>query len=364
MILFDNIIDKLLSGKNGFALFRLPGETKCHVMLQDHAEEYSMPENWKDQAGYLIHGFGPDLERLWITADHYSMLEMTEFENRWEKKRVMWGDEKLINSGTNYGKNTEKEDYEVLFNKSKAFLNSDGEKVVISRCKNVKLDLTWDVLFNAFIKAGEKYPQAYVSLVFIPGEGYWFGATPEVFLEKRDGLYMIDALAGSLPIIDIDKPIWRDKEIEEQRFVAEYVKNVLNMLQISNYEIDGPESICAGPVWHLRTRFRLNNVPDVEKLISVLHPTPAVCGTPRNDAYEFINNNEDHKRGWYSGYWGPVNFNKAKDLRLYVNLRCLHADSGCLTLFAGGGITKASKLEEEWAETEFKMKTLMDVIAS
>ena len=269
----------------------------------------------------------------------------------------------MISSGTKHKYNTDKQAYEKLFNKAKIFLNLNGDKVVISRCKNVDLDVTWDMLFNAFIKAGEKYPQAYISLVFIPGEGYWFGATPEVFLEKRDGLYMIDALAGSMPYKPGIKPLWRDKEVEEQRFVTEYVKKVLNKLQISDYKYNGPESINAGPVWHLRTRFNIKNVPNVEKLISVLHPTPAVCGIPRNEAYEFINKNEDHHRGWYSGYWGPVNYNKAGDFRLYVNLRCMHTDSGCLTFFAGGGITKASKLEEEWSETEFKMTTLMDVIA-
>ena len=223
--------------------------------------------------------------------------------------------------------------------------------------------MNWGDLLTAFIKAHKKYQKAYLSLAYIPKEGYWFGASPEVFLEKRGGSFMIDALAGTLPNTDNVKPKWRAKEIDEQKYVVEYVKKVLKDLNITDFKYEHTESINAGPVWHLRTRFKISNVPDIEKLMTVLHPTPAVCGTPRKEAYDFINKNEVHQRGWYSGYWGPVNFNKTKDLRFYVNLRCLHADSDSLTLFAGGGITSASKLDEEWAETDFKMTTLLDVLA-
>ena len=362
MATLNDIIQKTITGDHAFVFYRFPGETECQVMLHERSTEYKVPKGWKNKTGYMIHGFSPGFESLWINADVYSVFTMNDME-RFVPEHEVLNNKKLKSSAKCYGQSTERKEYEALFNNTRTFFINGGEKVVISRCKTIKADLGLRDLFTAFIKAHKRYKNAYLSLAYIPGEGYWFGASPEVFLEKRDGAFMIDALAGTLPNTNNVKPKWRAKELDEQNYVVEYVKRVLKDLDITDFKYEKPESINAGPVWHLRTRFQINDVPDIEKLMTVLHPTPAVCGTPRIKAYDFINKNEGHQRGWYSGYWGPVNFNKAKDLRLYVNLRCLHADSECLTLFAGGGITSASKLEEEWAETDFKMTTLLDVLA-
>ena len=49
------------------------------------------------------------------------------------------------------------------------------------------------------------------------------------------------------------------------------------------------------------------------------------------------------------------------DTELYVNLRCARIDGHVAHLYAGGGILPTSELEQEWTETEEKLKTIGNV---
>jgi len=94
--------------------------------------------------------------------------------------------------------------------------------------------------------------------------------------------------------------------------------------------------------------------------VAELHPTPAVCGLPKNLADDFIKENEKHDRKYYSGYLGPWKLNQ--EVNLFVNLRCMEITCDQFVLYAGGGITSKSIPEREWEETIQKAKTLLDVI--
>lgn len=91
-----------------------------------------------------------------------------------------------------------------------------------------------------------------------------------------------------------------------------------------------------------------------------LHPTPAVCGIPKADTYQFICNEEGYDRQYYSGIIGRLN--PASDTQLYVNLRCMRIDKHTATLFAGSGILTSSTAESEWEETCEKMKTMQTIL--
>src|SRR6202021_687877 len=95
-------------------------------------------------------------------------------------------------------------------------------------------------------------------------------------------------------------------------------------------------------------------------LVSELHPTPAVCGIPLNDATQFIKETEGYDRGYYTGFLGPCNMDGKTEL--YVNLRCAELFADCINLYVGGGITKDSIPENEWEETEMKSKTLLSAL--
>jgi isochorismate synthase len=101
------------------------------------------------------------------------------------------------------------------------------------------------------------------------------------------------------------------------------------------------------------------------RFLYLLHPTPAVCGLPKNEALSFILEHEIHNREFYSGFLGPVNMTSGRGRNsssLYVNLRCMKLRENTAILYAGCGITVESEPEKEWQETELKANTLLSVI--
>jgi isochorismate synthase len=97
-------------------------------------------------------------------------------------------------------------------------------------------------------------------------------------------------------------------------------------------------------------------------LTKVLHPTPAVCGTPQKVAKVFIHKNENYDREYYTGFLGPVSGLEDRS-DLYVNVRCMKMGTKTAFLYVGGGITEASQPLEEWEETQDKLQTMLQVLA-
>lgn len=215
---------------------------------------------------------------------------------------------------------------------------------------------------DLFIELCDRYPNAFVSLIHIPDVFTWLGATPERLLKVKDLKAHTTSLAATRPFEGVlpDISEWNDKEKEEQQLVTDYILNVLKKEKIRTIDYDGPYSMQAGNLIHLNTDifFSISPKTEILSLIRALHPTPAVCGLPKEEALKVINSQEPHDREYYAGYLGPVNKN---DLDLYVNLRCMRWVGGKPSLFVGGGITAASVPEQEWDETNFKAQTMLDV---
>lgn len=238
------------------------------------------------------------------------------------------------------------------------------KKVVLSRTLQVRIreDFNPLILFNNLCNT---YTNAFVSLVAIPEIGTWIGATPELLLSFNENELTTVALAGTQSVASNPHALlknWGKKEIEEQEIVSTFIRDCFRKQNINNYAEHGPESVRIGNLLHLKTEFKLNHLPDSgkivpEELLRCLHPTPAVCGVPKEAALEFIRNKETHKREYYSGYLGPVNF--PYESQLFVNLRCLQLQENVAVLFAGGGITSDSNPEQEWLETELKIYALL-----
>ena len=94
-------------------------------------------------------------------------------------------------------------------------------------------------------------------------------------------------------------------------------------------------------------------------MLELLHPTSAVCGMPKEPSKDFILENEDFDREYFSGFLGPVNV--LDETSIFVNLRCMKLMTNAVKLFAGAGIISNSNPEKEWIETENKMDTLLKV---
>ena len=228
-------------------------------------------------------------------------------------------------------------------------------KAVLSRIKDVPFYRTPKSFYDNLCEA---YPDAFVYLVSSPLFGTWIGASPEVLLEVAGKDAKTMSLAGTLRTDDSAE--WKEKEENEQNFVSTFIKSQLIKSGISTVQECPRENLVAGPVTHLKTEFTFDiGDRSVGAIAIALHPTPAVCGLPQNNAMELINEAEEHNRSLYSGFVGVIGEDKSS---LYVNLRCAHITTDKAYLFVGGGFTKDSDVESEWQETENKAGTLLNVI--
>lgn len=236
---------------------------------------------------------------------------------------------------------------------------SDLKKVVISRKEIVKLtDIN---LLEIYKKLLTSYKNAFVSIWFHPKVGLWFGATPETLLQVDNSRFKTMSLAGT-QVYDAKKEIvWKNKELVEQQLVTDFIEKSLSGIS-SNLKIDKTETIKAGNLLHLRTKVEGELYPKstLKSLIRALHPTPAVCGLPRNSAKAFILANENYNRSFYTGFLGELNINKKSTL--FVNLRCMEINKNSASIYVGGGITKDSIPEKEWEETVSKSETMKKVL--
>jgi isochorismate synthase len=188
--------------------------------------------------------------------------------------------------------------------------------------------------------------------------GQWIGATPEILIKGMNNSFLSMSLAGTKKADDASP--WGEKEMEEQNFVSQFIEKTLLNHDVQNVTFDGPKTVQAGPLNHLRTDFQWKSTTNTAwQIAQDLQPTPAVSGTPVQAATEWILSNEKHERLFYAGMIGEL---QAESMNVYVNLRCGQIIGDQLYLYLGGGFTAESDAEKEWEETENKSKTLLDLL--
>ncbi len=208
-------------------------------------------------------------------------------------------------------------------------------------------------------------------MVSSPDTGTWLGASPEllVSIDANDKFKTI-ALAGTLPYqpeMNLKSVAWTQKEIEEQALVSRYIINCFKKIRVREYAEHGPRTVVAGSLLHLRTDYEVDmkevNFPQLGSvMLTLLHPTSAVCGMPLDPALDFLHKNEGYDREFYSGYLGPVHFDG--ESQLFVNLRCVQVFENSARIYAGAGVTADSDPSKETEEVDMKIQTLNKIINS
>jgi para-aminobenzoate synthetase len=85
-----------------------------------------------------------------------------------------------------------------------------------------------------------------------------------------------------------------------------------------------------------------------------------MTGAPKLRTMEIIEEVEDSARGAYAGAFGWVSGDGRADLGVVI--RSLMSAGGDYVLGTGGGITVASDVDEEYAETEWKAARLLQAV--
>jgi isochorismate synthase len=250
------------------------------------------------------------------------------------------------------------EQYSSSYRTFYAALEAGGlQKLVLSRTFDVERGKAFSA-GAAFHRACIKYGTNFVFLYNTPETGAWMGVSPELLVSEQDGIYKTVALAGTRKPSTVG---WDDKNRREQQIVADYMERRLGRVS-DDVTVRGPFTAQAGGIEHLKTKFTfgLKDGYRIGDVLDLLHPSPAVCGFPKETAFDFILRNELYARRYYSGFAGPLNIDGGS--RLYVNLRCMQIGATVLRLYAGGGILTSSELKSEWDETENKLQTILSVI--
>ena len=231
--------------------------------------------------------------------------------------------------------------------------NKHLDKVILSRVLCFSEPFDQELVFD---KLERQYASAFVYKVESSIFGTWMGATPELLLEEKGGEVSLVSLAGTKSADD--DSAWQVKERKEQEYVTDYIEQCLIENHLPVKTKSEPFDHFAGPVKHLKTTFTIGNVKDKISLLKSLHPTPAVCGIPKETAKKQIKRHEKHPRELYAGMIGEM----GQGCRLFVNLRCMQVVNGKAYLYVGGGYTKDSNPELEWEETEKKANTLLNIL--
>lgn len=350
------IIDTLIRQGRSFAIYRIPGEKEPRFVMQASGSVrllYNI-EELNGQHGYVIAPFriSRNCPIVLIRAD------ATEIPEPGELDYIRIDPEFHPDETENTSERKIKDNYIRCFDSFiKPLQENTLDKLVLSRSLTLDREAGFSPA-KAFYKACEQYIRSYVYLCHTPETGTWLGGTPEIILSGEKGEWHTVALAGTQPLPNGKMPThWSDKNKKEQLLVSNYIHDQLSSLGIDS-AMEGPYPARAGALCHLKSdfRFQLGENSKLGSLLKLLHPTPAVCGLPKEEAYQFILDNEGYDRQYYSGFIGWLNPEGKTDL--YVNLRCMNIGNDILTLYAGGGLLSSSELSDEWQETEDKLQTM------
>ena len=262
-----------------------------------------------------------------------------------------------------------KENFEKIVTKAIDLIKkNEFDKVVLSRKETILLKKF--ELISCFEKLINTYNTAFCYCFYHPKIGIWLGATPEQLIQIENNSFETVSLAGTQKFQDDKKVIWSEKEKTEQLFVTNYIAE--NLDKFSNtIAVSEPKTIQAGNLLHIKSVIsgKLNYNFELKNLLETLHPTPAVCGLPKQISKKFILENEDYERKFYSGFLGEINLDNKTDL--FVNLRCMEVlfdenknkkEYSNINIYVGCGITKDSVPEKEWEETVNKSKTMKKIL--
>lgn len=327
-----------------FVVYAKPNETILQGIFQKDATLHV----FENQNGFVFAGF-------YNTTNVVFPLTDSEV---FQEEMIFIIEEQTFKKENKFDENAQKS-FENLVKKAVSEIeNGTFQKVVVSR----KIDISQSVdVIKSYQKLLKTYPIAFRYLWYHPQVGLWMGATPEQLVKIKNNTFETVSLAGTQVVSE--NVIWQEKEVEEHQLVTDYIKNSTENL-VENIQISKAYTQKAGNVVHLKSDIsgKLKSAISENDIINALHPTSAVCGMPLDVARNFILENENYNRKYYSGFLGE--FRMQEQTNLFVNLRCLEVENDIVNIYVGCGVTKDSNPEKEFIETKNKSMTMINVLVS
>ena len=241
-------------------------------------------------------------------------------------------------------------------------------KLVLARKLVVSLgaDMSPDDLAN---RLAETCPEC--RIIMLPqANGHIVAASPELLAVKRCARIVSHALAGtaarfSAPDADAlaaARLFASPKERREHQVVVEAIAGGLSEICDDVCHASEPTLMRLRRLQHLWTPVFgvLRQGFGLLDVVARLHPTPAVLGFPRLAAMNWLQQAEEHRDGLYTGVAGWLDLDG--DGEAAVVLRSAYLAGRKAHLWAGAGIMAESDPDDEWAETELKMTTMLELL--
>ncbi len=240
------------------------------------------------------------------------------------------------------------------------------EKVVLSR--KVELTFTSDISAEPILKSlVSNYPECTLFLFHI-GRSSFVGASPETLARINGSEMILEVLAGSADRgkdngedQDFEKDVLKNnKNLAEHKIVVDFIKENLQKFA-GDITVEEPVIKKLQNIQHLKSEIKLSLDDHISfiNIIGKIHPTPAVCGSPQDAALNFIKKTEPHQRGLYAGLIGWLNLHNEGEFVLAI--RSALAAGNKLIAYAGCGIVSGSSPDEEYRETELKLKPFLTI---
>jgi menaquinone-specific isochorismate synthase len=206
---------------------------------------------------------------------------------------------------------------------------------------------------------------------YLYASGGFVGASPELLVARSGGTARSRPLAGTVPrgagapeeARQLARLRSSAKEALEHRLVVDAVAGGLAKAA-DLVEVAATQVVSLPTVAHLATEVTATLAdppPSALDLLALLHPTPAVAGTPREVALDLLARLEPSGRGLYAGPVGWMDSNG--DGEWAVALRCASLAGRRARLFAGAGIVAGSNPDAEWDETTSKLRAIFEVLS-
>ncbi|MBX6353104.1 MAG: isochorismate synthase [Thermoflavifilum sp.] len=260
--------------------------------------------------------------------------------------------------------------WQELVQETAAWLRTgEAEKVVLARfIRRAPLA----TCATAVLALADRAPDSVLFAVWRHGQCF-FGATPERLLRVTGGELAVDCLAGTAPR---GRTAAEDEQLsaallasgknrQEHGLVRDWLLTQLQPVAAGLMAPERPVLRKLADVQHLYTPLRgwLRAGSGVLAAAQQIHPTPAMAGVPQAAALTYIRAREGFDRGWYAGALGWLRGDGSEG-ELVVAIRSALASPEALYAFAGAGVLADSDPAAEWAETEYKLRTVLAALRS
>lgn len=339
----------------------------CQGIAQNEAASFGVINFRGDEARFVL----PEIELT--VAEDGTRLTLRSLTRQARLVLEKWAEEEkkatVLKQATSHKRVGNFQTFEQNFIQCKKLLDENVlDKVVLANAHDFGFEENVNPV-SLLRYLDEHSPQTYRFMFQTSYEEAFVGASPELLFLRTGRRIESEAQAGTRPrgrnatedSALAFELLESQKEFIEHDLVIQDIERALAGLCVDSGWIDQRQIAKLSHVQHLRSRYGGILKPGVTDadIIANLHPTAAVCGSPKDIARKWILELENFDRGLYCGAIGMMSKERTE---LAVGLRCALVQANNVRIFAGAGLVGGSRADNEWDEIDSKMRLYYNAV--